>query len=75
MEVGESLIAPSGTADLRYRAEYFPWSADVYVNFVPSLLSPDSVLALVDAAGLGGIGEWRPSKAKTGIFGTFRVDL
>lgn len=62
-----------GTADLRYRAEYWPWSATLTVQFVPSMISTDSVVALVDAAGLGGIGEWRPSKAKTGIFGTFQV--
>lgn len=63
-----------GTADLRYRAEFFPWRAEIVVNFVPSMLSAESVVAIVDAAGLGGIGEWRPSKAKTGIYGTFRVD-
>lgn len=62
-----------GTADLRYRAEYFPWSAQIVVNFVPSMISPASVVAIVDAAGLGGVGEWRPSKAKTGIYGTFQV--
>lgn len=62
-----------GTADLRYRAEYTEWNAMLKINFVPSMISAESVFALVDAAGLGGIGEWRPSKAKTGIFGTFAV--
>lgn len=62
-----------GTADLRYRAEYWPWSATLEVTFVPRLLSLESVIAIVDAAGLGGVGEWRPSKAKTGIYGTFEV--
>lgn len=62
-----------GTADLRYRAEYSPWSATLVVNFVPSMISVESVFAIVDAAGMGGIGEWRPSKAKTGIYGTFQV--
>jgi hypothetical protein len=62
-----------GTADLRYRAEYTEWSADLVVNFIPSMISAESVVAIVDAAGLGGIGEWRPSKAKTGIYGTFQV--
>lgn len=63
-----------GTADLRYRAEYHPWRAVLTVNFVPSMISVESVFAIVDAAGMGGVGEWRPSKAKTGIYGTFRVD-
>lgn len=62
-----------GTADLRYRAEYTEWSAELVVNFIPSMISVESVVAIVDAAGLGGIGEWRPSKAKTGIYGTFQV--
>ena len=64
-----------GTADLRYRAEYTTWKAALEIQFVPSMISTDSVVALVDAAGLGGIGEWRPSKAKTGIYGTFQVDF
>jgi hypothetical protein len=38
------------------------------------MLSAESVIAIVDAAGLGGVGEWRPSKAKTGLYGTFEVD-
>ena len=63
-----------GTADLRYRAEYpINWQAVLRINFVPSMISAASVVALVDAAGLGGVGEWRPSKAKTGIYGTFEV--
>ncbi len=62
-----------GIADLRYRAEYTEWSAELVVNFIPSMISVESVVAIVDAAGLGGIGEWRPSKAKTGIYGTFQV--
>lgn len=62
-----------GTADLRYRAEYWPWSAELIVNFVPTMISAASVVALVDAAGLGGVGEWRPGKAKTGIYGCFKV--
>lgn len=62
-----------GTADLRYRAEYSPWAAELRIGFVPRMISAASVVAIVDAAGLGGVGEWRPSKAKTGIYGTFQV--
>lgn len=71
----DSVRVGMGSADLRYRAEYSPWSADLVINFVPRLLSAESVIAIVDAAGLGGVGEWRPSKAKTGIYGTFQVAL
>lgn len=64
-----------GTANLRYRPVYTPWSALLTVNFVPSMINESSVLALVDAAGMGGVGEWRPSapKSATGSYGQFRV--
>lgn len=62
-----------GTADLRYRAEYTDWEAELMVHYIPSMISTASVIAIVDAAGMGGVGEWRPSKAKTGIYGTFEV--
>jgi hypothetical protein len=60
-----------GTADLRYRAEYSPWSADVRIEFLPELISLGSVVALVDAGGANGVGEWRPER--NGSFGTYRV--
>lgn len=63
-----------GTADLRYRAMFETWSALLTVTYVPSLLAADSVITLIDAGGTGGIGEWRPSKAKTGSYGTYEVE-
>lgn len=64
-----------GTADLRYRAQYWPWSATLHVHYVASALSENSIVALVDAGGLGGVGEWRPSAPKsfTGSYGRFHV--
>ena len=64
-----------GTADLRYRAQYFPWSVDLLITYPPSQISLDSVVSLVDAGGIGGVGEWRPSSPKgaTGSFGTWEV--
>jgi hypothetical protein len=64
-----------GTADLRYRACFEKWAAILTITFVPSLLSSESVITLVDAGGTGGIGEWRPSKAKTGSYGTYEVEV
>jgi hypothetical protein len=59
--------------DLRYRPEFSEWSAMLEVVYVKSMLSMDSVLSLIDAAGLGvGVGEWRPEKS--GDFGTFMID-
>lgn len=64
-----------GTTDLRYRPCFPNWSATLQVTFVPTKIDPESVVHLVDAAGLGGVGEWRPSapKSATGTFGRFTV--
>lgn len=65
-----------GTTDLRYRPMYDPWHAELHILFPPTLMSLDTVVALVDAGGLGGIGDGRPSspKSMTGVWGTFQVD-
>lgn len=60
-----------GTADIRYRAEYPDWGAILKVEFVPSVIDLASVVALVDAGGTNGIGEWRPEKS--GSYGTYEV--
>lgn len=64
-----------GTADLRYRMQFWPWSARLRIHFLPSMIGVDSVVSLVDAAGKGGVGDWRPSspKSATGTYGQFRV--
>lgn len=64
----------TGVADIRFRPEYDPWCAVLEVIFV-KVLTLESVLALVDAAGICGIGEWRPAskESNTGSYGTFRV--
>jgi len=65
----------TGVADLRYRYAFFPWSAELRIKFLPSVITHNSVLALLDAGGRGGVGDWRPSapKSATGTFGQFRV--
>jgi len=65
----------TGVADLRYRYSFYPWAATLTVRFLPSVITQDSVLSLLDAAGYGGVGDWRPSapKSATGTFGQFGV--
>ena len=65
----------SGVADLRYRAQYHPWSALLRVRTVAGQIDEASLIALVDAAGVGGVGEWRPTspKSATGTYGTFEI--
>jgi hypothetical protein len=60
-----------GTADLRYRAEYRDWSAVLIVEYLPNMIDLNSIVALVDAGGANGVGEWRPEK--DGVFGTYEV--
>lgn len=64
-----------GSADIRWRPQYDDWRATLVIEFVATALAPESVLALVDAAGIGGVGEWRPSapKGATGSYGRFCV--
>jgi hypothetical protein len=66
-----------GTADLRFRPQYDGWSAMLQIVVVSGQLDEESLLALVDAAGMGGVGDWRPTspKSATGSYGTFRVAL
>lgn len=65
----------SGVADLRYRPIYPEWRAELQIRYPARLLSLDSLIHLINAGGMAGVGEWRPSspKSKTGMYGTFRV--
>lgn len=64
-----------GVADLRYRPRFFPWSAVLRVKFNADMLSVDALVNLIEAGGMGGVGEWRPSapKSATGSYGTYGV--
>jgi len=66
----------NGNADLRYRYYIVGWTAVLRVRYTPARITKESVVALVDAAGRGGVGDWRPSapKSYTGTYGTWRVD-
>jgi hypothetical protein len=65
----------TGVADLRYRYAFWPWQTTLQIEYLTAMVDKDSVVALVDAAGNGGVGDWRPSapKSLTGTFGRFRV--
>lgn len=62
-----------GGTDLRYRPMFTEWRAVVRFTFVPSVLTRNSLLSLIDAGGMGvGVGEWRPER--DGVYGTYQVD-
>jgi hypothetical protein len=61
-----------GTADLRYRGQFWPWAARLNVSFNEGVLSQEQILNLMNTAGFGvGVGEWRPEK--DGQYGRFHV--
>lgn len=61
-----------GTADIRYRPEFFDWRMPVTIKFNAAAISAEQVANLLNTAGFGvGIGEWRPEK--NGSFGRFHV--
>lgn len=59
-----------GTADLRYRGEFWPWHAVLLVRFNANVLSPAQILNIINVAGFAcGVGEWRPEKdGESGMF-------
>lgn len=61
-----------GVADIRYRGEFWPWSATLTIQYNSDAFSPEQIVNLFNIAGFGiGIGEWRPEKS--GQYGRFRV--
>jgi hypothetical protein len=61
-----------GTADIRYRAEFPDWSADLRVEYNARAISLDQVANLFSVAGFSvGVGDWRPEK--DGSYGRFAV--
>jgi hypothetical protein len=67
----------TGVADFRFRPQYMPWFMNLQILYVPTLMSVETVIALVDAGGFVGIGEGRPGSrmSQTGTWGTFQVDM
>jgi hypothetical protein len=61
-----------GTADIRYRAQFWPWWARVVVRYNANVLSESQIANLLNTAGFGvGIGDWRSER--DGQHGMFHV--
>lgn len=56
--------------DVRFRPSFQNWKARMIIQFTDTL-TVQTVVDLLNRAGNGGVGEWRPQK--NGTFGTFRV--
>lgn len=62
----------NGVADIRYRAQLWPWKATITVSHNASVLSREQIVNMFNAGGFGcGVGEWRPSSG--GTFGRFKI--
>lgn len=66
----------TGGPDLRYRPGWPQWKCKLTIEFNANILTREMIINLVNTAGRGGVGEWRPSapKSATGDFGRFRVN-
>lgn len=64
-----------GTADVRYRGQFWPWRVKLTISYNEDALTPEQIVNLFNVAGFGvGVGEWRPGKSG-GPYGRFRVAL
>jgi len=72
-EMHESMVRLGGrTADVRFRAQFFPWRIAFTVRYNPNVITAEAIVNLVQLAGFHqGIGDWRPEK--NGTFGMFHV--
>lgn len=63
----------NGSADLRYRAEFSGWRADLILKYnANSNMTIEQIMNCINAGGFAcGIGEWRPEK--DGSFGMYHV--
>lgn len=59
-----------GTADIRYRAQFWPWAALIVVRYNARVLTAEQIVNLFNTAGFGvGVGEWRPERdGNSGMF-------
>jgi hypothetical protein len=71
----DSVRNQGGVADLRYRPEYTDWSVDITVRYRPDMITPDSVVNLLNNAGQSiGLCERRPGQ-NGDSFGMFEVAM
>lgn len=61
-----------GVADVRYRAQFPKWRANIDIRYNANAISAEQIIKLFEIAGFAcGIGEWRPQR--NGSYGMFHV--
>lgn len=71
--IREDMVRIASGADLRYRNMFWPWSTSLRIGYIESRIDRQSIIRLVQAAGIGGVGEWRTQKTN-GNYGQFAID-
>lgn len=71
----DMVVIGNGIADVRFRGAFKNWFSTLTVTFNAEKFDANTMVNLIDAAGNGGIGEWRPAAKKTcsGNYGRFEV--
>ena len=72
----ESMVrVGNGVADIRYRAEFPKWSAELTIRYNAAVISAEQVVNLLQLGGFScGIGEMRPEKTNFS-HGLFHVEV
>jgi len=64
----------NGSADVRYRAEYKDWGAEITIVYNINAISEEQLAGLLQQAGFScGLGEWRCEKSNSGSYGLFEL--
>jgi len=61
----------NGAVDIRYRAQYLKWQANLEIEYNNNCFGVDAIIQLVREAANVGIGEWRPER--NGTMGRWKV--
>lgn len=71
----DTVVIGQGTTDLRYRPQFWPWSANIQVKYNAAAVSEEQLINIFQVAGFAsGIGENRPNKTGD-IFGMFEIEV
>jgi len=72
-QIREDMVRIQMTTDIRYRAEFTNWSAELTVRYNANAMSIDQIVNLFNLGGFAvGVGEWRAEKG--GSFGMYHVE-
>jgi len=70
----DRVVIGKGSSDMRFRAQYPEWAATLRIEFNSGVLSVEQIALMCSLAGFQcGIGEWRPEKSNSGIYGRWEI--